>query len=83
MECQFLYSANRLMIVYICTKFHENILKSIKVMERTPKAKGWTDRRTSRQTDGRKAQHNTTRLRRAYKKTNQYEKSFVLENMKS
>ena len=52
-------------------------------MGRTPKANGWTDRRTSRQTDGRKAQHNTTRLRRAYKKTNQYERSFVLENMKS
>ena len=31
----FFFSAHRLMMVYICTKFHENILKGIKVIERT------------------------------------------------
>ena len=34
-ELRFLFSANRLMIVYICTKYHENILDSMKVIERT------------------------------------------------
>ena len=29
------FSAHCLMMVYICTKFHENILESIKVIERT------------------------------------------------
>ena len=29
------FSARRLMVVYICTKFHENILDGIKVLERT------------------------------------------------
>ena len=29
------FTAHHLMIVYICTKFHENILNSIKVIERT------------------------------------------------
>ena len=33
MELQFLFSAHRLMMVYICTKFHENILNGIKVIE--------------------------------------------------
>ena len=48
------------MIVYICTKFHENILKRIKVMERTPKANGWTeDGHPDRWMDGR---HNIIRL---------------------
>ena len=31
----FLFSAHRLMMVYICTKFNENILDGIKVIERT------------------------------------------------
>ena len=31
----FLFSAHRLMVVYISTKFHENILHGIKVIERT------------------------------------------------
>ena len=31
--------------------------------------KKWTDGRTDRQTDGRRARHNTTRVRRPYKKT--------------
>ena len=31
-----LSSAHRLMVVYICTKIHENILYGIKVIERTP-----------------------------------------------
>ena len=30
-----LFSAHRLIMVYICTKFHENILDGIKVIERT------------------------------------------------
>ena len=47
------------MVVYICTKLHENILNGIRVMERTRKVNG--------RTDGWRARHNTTRLRRAYK----------------
>ena len=31
------------MMIYICTKFHENILNGIRVMERTPKVNGRTD----------------------------------------
>ena len=31
----FFFYAHRLMVVYICTKFHENILDGIKVLERT------------------------------------------------
>ena len=50
------------MMVYIST---------IRVIERTRKVNGRTDgrldRRTGRQTNGRRARHNTTRLRRAYK----------------
>ena len=42
-EFQFLFSAHRLMMVYICTKFHENILNGIRVMELTRKVNGWTD----------------------------------------
>ena len=30
-----LFSAHCLMVVYICSKFHENILDGIKVIERT------------------------------------------------
>ena len=29
------FLAHRLMMIYICTKFHENILDGIKVIERT------------------------------------------------
>ena len=29
------FSAHHLMVVYICTKFHENILEGIKVIELT------------------------------------------------
>ena len=32
---KFLFSAYHLMMVYICTKFHENILDGIEVIERT------------------------------------------------
>ena len=32
-ELQFFFSANCLMVVHICAKFHENILNSIKVIE--------------------------------------------------
>ena len=46
------------MVVYICTKFHENILNCIRVMERTRKVNG----RTDRQTDGQRARHKMTRL---------------------
>ena len=31
------------MMIYICTKFHENILNSIRVMERPRKVNGRTD----------------------------------------
>ena len=42
------------MMVYICTKFHENILNGITVMERTRKVNGRTeDGQTDRRTDGR------------------------------
>ena len=34
-ECQFLFSAHHQMVVYISTKFHENILEGTKVIERT------------------------------------------------
>ena len=34
-ELRFLFSAHCLMVVYICTKFHENILEDTKVIERT------------------------------------------------
>ena len=34
-ELQFFFSAHRLMVDYICTKFHENILDGIKVTDRT------------------------------------------------
>ena len=46
-------------MVYICAKFHENILNDNRVMEQTRKVNG--------QTRGRRARHITTRLRRAYK----------------
>ena len=32
---RFFFSAHRLIVVYTCTKFHENILDGIKVIERT------------------------------------------------
>ena len=67
-------------MVYICTKFHENILNGIRVMERTRNVNGRTDGRPDRQTDGRTdrvARHNTTCLRRAYKK-----ESFVKPTLK-
>ena len=35
MELQFLFSANCLVMFYICTKFCENIFNRFKVMERT------------------------------------------------
>ena len=34
-ELWLFFSSNRLMVIYICTKFHENILDGIKVKERT------------------------------------------------
>ena len=34
-ELQFFFSAHRMMVVYISTKYHENILDSIEVIERT------------------------------------------------
>ena len=33
MELRFLFSAHRLIVIYISTKFHENILHGIKVIE--------------------------------------------------
>ena len=41
------------MMVYICTKFHENILNGIRVMGRTRKVNGRTDERPVRRTDRR------------------------------
>ena len=35
-ELQLFFSAHRLKILYICTKFCENILNGFKVIERTP-----------------------------------------------
>ena len=54
--------AYHLMMVYICTKFHENILNRIRVMKWTRKVNGRTDGHS----DGRRA-HNMTCLRRVYK----------------
>ena len=51
-ECRFLVSAHCLIMVYIYTKFHENILNGNRVMERTRKVDGWTDGRTDERTDG-------------------------------
>ena len=34
-ELRFMCSAHRLMVFNICVKFHENMLSSFKVMERT------------------------------------------------
>ena len=34
-ELQFLFSAHCLIMIYICTKFGESILKSLRVMEQT------------------------------------------------
>ena len=46
-----LFSAHRLMILYICTKFYENISKDFLVIARTRNHDGQTDRRTDRRTD--------------------------------
>ena len=35
MELRFFFPAHPLLVVYICTKLHENILDGIKVIERT------------------------------------------------
>ena len=40
------------MMVYICTKFHENILNGIRVIEQTRKVNGRTDGCPDVQTDG-------------------------------
>ena len=45
-ELRFLCSARRLMMLYISVKFHENILISFQVIERTRLRDGRTDRRT-------------------------------------
>ena len=34
-ELRFYFSFHRLMVVYICTKFYDNILDGIKVIQRT------------------------------------------------
>ena len=60
-ECRFLFSAHRLMMAYICTKFLENILNGIRFMEGHEKlTDGQTDKRKDGQTDGRRARQNTT-----------------------
>ena len=53
MELWSLFSAYQLMILYICTKFHENISKGFLVFARTRNHDRRTDRLTNRQTDGR------------------------------
>ena len=49
MELRFFFSTHRLIVVYICTKFHENILNGIRVMDRTQKL---TDGQMDGRTDG-------------------------------
>ena len=51
-DSRFLFFTLCLMMVYICTKFHENILNCIRVMERTQKDNGRTDGQTDGRTDG-------------------------------
>ena len=63
MVCRLLFSVHLPIVVYTCTKFHENILNGISIIERTRKVNGQTDG----QTDGWRARHNTTRLQWAYK----------------
>ena len=47
------------MMVYICTKFHKNILNGIRVRSGHENlTDGQTDRRADGQTDGRRARHN-------------------------
>ena len=41
----FLLTAHRLIMVYICTEFHENILNGIRVTEPTRTVNGRRDRR--------------------------------------
>ena len=48
-ELRFLCSACRLMMLYISVKFHENILISFQVIERTRLRDGRTGRRTDNQ----------------------------------
>ena len=62
-----LFSAHRLIMVYICTNFHENILNGIRVMELWSGHEKLTDGQTDVRTDGRRTRQYTTRLRRAYK----------------
>ena len=53
MEGRFLFAALYMMMIYICTKFHENILNGNRVTERTQKlTDGQTDGRTDRRTEG-------------------------------
>ena len=49
-ECRSLFFVYRLMMVYFCTKFHESILNSIRVIELTRKVNRRTDGRPDRQT---------------------------------
>ena len=74
-ECRFLFSAHCLIMVYICTKFHENILNGIRVMERTGKVNRRTSGQMDIQTDRRRAPHKRTPLRWAYEKLSYLEKN--------
>ena len=51
-ELLFICSANRLIVLYICVKFRENISNGIRVMERTPNHEELTDGRTPKISDG-------------------------------
>ena len=50
-ELWFMCSACRLLVLYICVKFHANISDSIRVMERTRMMEGLPDRGTDGWTD--------------------------------
>ena len=76
-----MFSAHRLMMIYTGTKFHENILNGIRVMELTRKVNGRTMGQTDVRTDGWRARHNTTRLRRAYIKIKQTDAFVRTENL--
>ena len=51
-ELQFMFSACRLIVLYICVKFRENISDGIWVMERTRIMEALTDGRTLKISEG-------------------------------
>ena len=63
-------------MVYICTKFYENMLNSFRVIERTRKVNRRTDRQTDRQTDGRKEERKEGRTDGRTAGTTKYDPSY-------